>query len=38
MQRTTATATYHARILKLRLPEQDLLRMRRNAARLTRLA
>ena len=24
MQRTTATATYHARILKLRLPEQEL--------------
>ena len=26
MQRTTATATYHARILKLRLPEQDSLK------------
>ena len=26
MQRTTATATFHARILKLRLPEQDSLK------------
>ena len=26
MQRTTAAATYHARILKLRLPEQDSLK------------
>jgi hypothetical protein len=26
MQRTTETATYHARILKLRLPEQDSLK------------